>query len=231
MCSSDLSMDDLTAVRVGSVLREGLDAEMVVRDLEVRVDSDQVEVIAWCGGDDDTQESIGSKLERIAQRAMGTRLWGLYRFRVSEMDGERVKLQAVSRAAGLPDILPVDMYPGLAGAHGELTLGAEVLVQFIEGDPSMPVITQFAGRRGPGHVPTKMTIDASSILLGAAASVFIALSSKVDTEIQRIWNHLKFTFPATATDGGLALWEAQTTAADAAAALVQSVASTKVKSE
>lgn len=230
-----LSMDDLTSVRVGSVLREGLDAEMVVRDLEVRVDSDQVEVIAWCGESDDTQARLTAALARLAQRAMGDRIWGKWRYRVIEMDGDRVKLQAVSRAAGLPDTMPVSMGPGVAGAHAELAPAAEVLVEFIEGSPTAPIITHFAGKDGTGFVPVTLLFDASSeIKLGAAAAAFIALSTKTDTEIQRIWTHLKTTFPATtapAPDGGAGLWNAQVTAATAAGAAAQSTASTKVKSE
>lgn len=182
-----LTMEDLSAVGVGSVLREGLDSEMTVRDLEIRIDSDAAVMVAWCGGTPSTQDRLSSALARIVDRETGARIWGTWRYRVSEMDGDRVKLQAIARDAGLPDALPVDMYPGLAGAHAVLTNGAEVLVEFVEGLPTMPIVTRFVGKGGSGFSPVSMTLDATSeIKLGASASDFVALAAKVLTELQDI---------------------------------------------
>jgi hypothetical protein len=59
---------------------------------------------------------------------------------------------------GLPDLLPLSVWPGIAGAHAELAPGAEVLVGFIEGDRTQPVVLAFAGREGPGFVPVRLTL-------------------------------------------------------------------------
>ena len=224
-----LAMDDLRSVGIGSVLTEGVDESRTIREMEIRVTGDDAVIIAWCGGSDESADRVGDLLAAFVASEASRTLVSLYRYRVSQMDGERVKLQAISRAAGLPDLLPVDMLPGVAGAHAELALGSEVLVSFVEGDPRQPVITQYAGRRGPGHVPTKLTIDATQILWGAAASAFVALSTKTDTEIQRIWTLLTTWVPtlSPAIDNGAAL----KTAAGLAYPGVQSTASTKVKSE
>ena len=182
-----LAMDDVASVVVGSVLTQGLDESMTVRELEIRIDADEAIVVAWCGGTASSAERIADSLRIIQRREQAKVIHGLWRYRVSQMDGDRVKLQAISRAAGLPDVLPVDMYPGMAGLHAALTNGAEVLVQFIEGSPTMPVITHFVGKGGPGHEPSTITIDATSqIKMGAGASEFVALATKVLTELQDI---------------------------------------------
>jgi len=98
-----------------------------------------------------------------------------------------VKLQAINRSAGLPDILPASMFPGVAGVHAALTPGATVAVEFLDGDPARPVVTGFVGKDGTGFVPVSLTLDASSeIKLGASASDFVALAAKVLTELQDI---------------------------------------------
>lgn len=227
-----LSLDDLGAVVVGSVLSEGLDVDLTVRDMEIRVDAEEAVIVAWCGGTPSTQDRISSALSRLVERESGERIYGKWRYRVVEMDGDRVKLQAISSAAGLPDILPVDMYPGLAGVHAVLTNSAEVLVEFVEGSPSLPIITGFVGKGGSGFVPVSLTLDATSeIKLGASASDFVALATKVNTEIDRIWTHLQGPLSALTGDGGATLWTNQIAAAEIAAGLVQDVDATMVKAE
>jgi hypothetical protein len=77
---------------------------------------------------------------------------------VSMAPDGRVNLQAVRKAAGLPDVLPVAQWPGLAGSHAELAQGAEVLVEFIEGDRTMPIVTRYVGKDGPGFVPVSVSL-------------------------------------------------------------------------
>jgi hypothetical protein len=98
-----------------------------------------------------------------------------YRYRVFEMQANRVKLQAVRKLAGLPDIIPAVMLPGVPGTWAELTPGSTVLVQFIEGDESMPVITHFEDRDGGGWIPLALVLEATNtIKLGANATLGVA---------------------------------------------------------
>lgn len=158
-----LEMDDLAVVGVGATLTEGFDTPLTVREIEIRIDADRAVMIVWGGGGDDTADRLGDAFRRLVARPRESRIWGLWRYRVSKMSGARVKLQAIAADAGLPDLAGgVDQVPGLAGAHAELTPGALVLVQFVEGDPRRPVVTQYAGRAGPGHVPTKLRLALSS---------------------------------------------------------------------
>lgn len=174
-----LAVDDLRAVGVGSVLTDRLDTPQTVSELEINVSADVVRMRAWTGGGEASRGRIEDAMRAIVRRAVDDRIWGLWRYRVVRMSGDRVELQAVRRDAGLPDVLPVSMWPGLAGAHAELTGGAEVLVQFIEGNRTMPIITHFAGKDGAGWAPANVILSASTTLRlgGEGASQGVPLGS------------------------------------------------------
>ncbi|WP_437982920.1 hypothetical protein [Sorangium sp. So ce117] len=95
---------------------------------------------------------------------------GKYRYRVLAMAGDRVDLQAVRKGAGLPDILPMPIAAGMAGLSAELTPGALVLVEFIEGDPQLPVVTGFSRDGGSTFLPVSLLVDAiDTVRIGAEA--------------------------------------------------------------
>ncbi|WP_437671538.1 hypothetical protein [Sorangium sp. So ce131] len=95
---------------------------------------------------------------------------GKYRYRVLAMAGDRVDLQAVRKSAGLPDILPVPIAAGMAGLSAELTPGAIVLVEFIEGDPQLPIVTAFSRDGGSTFLPVSLVLDATeAVRIGAGA--------------------------------------------------------------
>lgn len=154
-----LAADDPASVKIGSILSERLDAPQTVRDFELTLSGGKFRVTAWCGGSEAEAGRLPSLLRAIARRVTDAPLFGKYRYRVVTMASDgRVELQAVRKGADLPDVKPVSQWPGVAGAHAELTPGAEVLVEFIEGDRSMPVITGYAGKGGVGFVPISLTL-------------------------------------------------------------------------
>lgn len=157
-----LTADDLGAVQIGSVLAERLDAPQTVAELDVHVTPDHVRIVAWTGEGTAQRGRLAGALRRIIERSTDRRLHGLYRYRVVRMSGDRAELQAVRRAGGLPDLLPISAWPGIAGAHAELTPGAEVLVQFVEGDRTQPIVSHFAGKDGTGWAPVELVLTASS---------------------------------------------------------------------
>jgi hypothetical protein len=107
----------------------------------------------------------------IVERVLARKLYGKYRYRVVAMAADgRVKLQAITKAAGLPDVVPATMRPGVAGVSADLALGGEVLVEFIAGKASDPIVTAFAGKGEPGFVPTKLVIGAASAGSAPAAA-------------------------------------------------------------
>jgi hypothetical protein len=158
-----IAVDDPSVIQIGAVLSKDLDAPQTIREYEIRITDHELRITAWCGGGEASSGRLAGLLAAIARRATDGPLWGMWRYRVVRMavDG-RVELQAVRRAAGLPDVAPVSMWPGVAGAHAELTPGAEVVVEFVEGDRTQPVITHFAGKDGVGFVPASLAFCGST---------------------------------------------------------------------
>jgi len=154
-----LGVDDPGAVRVGSVLTgKPLDGPLTVREVEVVVTPERFRVVAWCGGSERAAGHLPAVLAAIHRRLGDGRVHGVYRYRVIRMAGTRVELQAVRKAAGLPDLIPVSQCPGVPGALARLTPGAQVLVQFLEGDPTMPVITGYGGPGEDGFAATELVL-------------------------------------------------------------------------
>lgn len=101
----------------------------------------------------------------VLQHVEPLKLNALVRYRVISVGADkRLSLQIVRKAAGFPDVLPIDIWPGLPGGHGEPAAGSVVLVTFVEGNPSMPVVTHFARKSDAGFVPVNASLDASSTL-------------------------------------------------------------------
>jgi hypothetical protein len=154
-----LAVDDPGAVGIGSLLSTRLDVPQVVREFELRITTDEIRVKAWTGGTETSRSRVAALMRSIARRATDAELHGVYQYRVVRMatDG-RVELQAVRRSVGLPDLLPVRMWPGVAGAHAELEPSAEVLVSFIEGDRTRPIISHFTGKDGAAWIPVSLAL-------------------------------------------------------------------------
>lgn len=171
-----LALDDLTAIGIGSVLTEGLDAPQTVRELVIDVTPEATRVRAWCGTDT-RYGRVAGLLRTLVERVVAESQSGPVKYRVSRMNVDRVELQIVNRRAGLPDLLPISMWPGVAGVHSTLTPGAEVLVEFIDGDRSQPVVTHFAGKDGAGWSPVELVLDGTTVKIGAGAASPIALKS------------------------------------------------------
>jgi hypothetical protein len=193
----EFASDDLTAVGIGSILANGLDAPQTVRELELRIDPGQTRVLAWCG----TTSSRGrlqAALRSIIDRATDGEIYGPRKYRVVRVSGagDRVELQPVNRRIGLPDIIPASMWPGASGIHATMTPGAEVLVEFIDGDRTQPIVTHFAPKGGPGFVPVRIDF-------GQDPTSFIALADLVATELQafRTWANAH-THSGVTTGGG-----------------------------
>lgn len=168
-----LAADDPAAIGVGSVLRARLRTPVVVRELELEVTRGALRVTAWCkeGGEAAAEERTLRTLRALIRESLPELTFlGRYRYRVVRQVGRRLDLQVVRKRSGLPDILLVPVHPGMAGLAAELTPGTIVLVEFIEGDPRLPIVTHFAAEDEPGFLPVELAIDATNkVRVGAAA--------------------------------------------------------------
>lgn len=155
-----LSVSDLQSVGVGSTLTKGLDSPLVVRSFELEIAPEGLRMRAWCGAG--RTSSLASSLRAIVERTTDKRITWPVRYRVVDMAGDRVDLQIVKKASGVPDGLSVPQWPGIAGAHIISALGAEVIVQFVDGDRSDPIVTNYAGRGSHGAIPKRLVLGAAS---------------------------------------------------------------------
>lgn len=159
-----LAIDDFSKVGIGSILSQGLDDPVTIFEMEVRIGVDSSRTVVWSGGSVRGRGRLAGSLRRIVEAVSQDRLFGKYRYRVVSMDGIRVELQSVSQASGLPDIVPVSQKPGVSGAHAALAGGSIVLVEFIEGDRTMPLVVAFAGKGEEGHAPDELDFSVGTTL-------------------------------------------------------------------
>lgn len=217
---AEIAVDELDAVVVGSVLSERLDEPQTVRELELEISAEGLRIRAWCGG---AAGSLGRGLDAlaaIARAEVERRLFGLWQYRVIQRSGDRLELQAVRAADGLPNVLPISIWPGVAGAFAEIAAGAEVLVQFVGGLRSFPIVTHACPKGAGGFVPftlkltadssitveaaSEVVLDAAAMKLGALAVEPPAWASKVLEELVKI--QVALNNATSSPSGGALLW-------------------------
>src|SRR6185437_9736782 len=133
---------------------------------------------------------------------------GTWEYRIVTQDGVRLNLQPVRASSGMPDLARVMVRPGVPGFSAQHMLGARVLVTFVDGDPSRPVVVSFEDAEGSGFSPSSVSISAG----GMAATEHV-------TTIEAVVNLLMALMPAVITGGSPApLTDPQLAAAVAAAA-------------
>lgn len=103
----------------------------------------------------------------------GRKFAGLWEYRIVAQQGERLNLQAIRVSTGMPDLQHVMVRPGVPGAKATHTLGARVVVGFIDRDPTRPVVVAFEDAEGAGFLPTALAINASTsiALAGGGAAL------------------------------------------------------------
>lgn len=174
--------DDVSAAFPGATIadaeRLGADT-LTIHDCTIHVNPKKCRAFVRSGTD--THDRIVGLVQAIARASDPQRaFWGLYRYRVFRMSGDRVELQAVRADIGLPDAIPIPIAPGLGGASASLTPGSVVYVAFADGDPSLPVVVAGTPRGEPGHVPVLVRLDATTdVELGGAGGRVLRSGDKV----------------------------------------------------
>jgi hypothetical protein len=115
------------------------------------------------------ERGSGSRVPRAFARAVESVMaWARYRgvwsYRVVSQHGERLDLQAERASAGMPDLQLVRVRPGVPGWRASHALGSMVLVAFVDGDPSRPVVIAGDDADSPGHVPAALAADAGTTI-------------------------------------------------------------------
>ena len=184
----------LTDVRFGAV---------TVRAVEQCFSEGRARAIAWCGIASSLTSAIGS----VASHAVGATHLRLYRYRVVAQNSDgRLLLQTAKPGGVVPDALPIDVWPGMAGLSAEITPGTEVLLGFVESDPAQPVVLAFQS-----EPPLTLTLDATSVIhLGKDATSPAAKGDELARCIGDLRSAISKWAPVS-QDGGAALKTALTT--------------------
>lgn len=140
--TAEIGLDDPVALWVGSIIDDRFDEPKTIRDLEIHVEGSTCRVRAFL---DDASDS--TRLSHALDALFETReqrFYGTYRYRVySDSRDNTLNLQVVRPVSGLPDVLPVSIATGLAGARTKLDEGEIVKVAFDEGDITMPFVAHY----------------------------------------------------------------------------------------
>jgi len=113
----------------------------------------------WGAGIADSSR-LPEALRRIVENiTSGHRYFAPWEYRVVLRSSERYDLQAVRVSSGMPDLRHVRMRPA-AGCRVRPQLGSLVLVSFVDGDSSRPVITSADDADAPGFIPSELALMA-----------------------------------------------------------------------
>jgi hypothetical protein len=129
------------------------DGTLVARDVEQFFSSAQgarATVLVTRG----PRAGLADVLRGAVEELGGLALLRVYRYRFVSATADRLNLQAVEQ--GAPDLQPVPVWPGIAGAAAKLTPSQTVLVAFLNGRRSLPVVVGF-----DGALPKEVTLDAT----------------------------------------------------------------------
>lgn len=176
-----LAFDDPTLLLPGGSFTDArLEGTFVIHDLELWMKGSDLRARAWAGSDAD--DVLGAVLAQVVSDAMPRARFfgGPFRYRVVQQVVDRLHLQAVDGTLGLPDLPLIGMAPGVAGAAAKPTLGSVVLVDFIEGNPSMPLVRSFTRKDDAGHLPLELDLNAEEVVRVGKAADMVELGSGRD---------------------------------------------------
>ncbi|MCP3886454.1 MAG: hypothetical protein GY700_13490 [Propionibacteriaceae bacterium] len=163
-----LEIRDPRGVIVGSSLAEGIDDPQTVRELTLHASSGGLRMQVWTG--EGRYGLADSQAYTAYRRYSDGHLWGSWRYRVTRMTGDAIDARPVLSTHGLPELVGVQLSPGVPGCDVDVPAGLEVLVEFIEGNRAYPRIVAFAGHDQSSWTPTRLTLDAGAIELGDGAT-------------------------------------------------------------
>lgn len=132
-------------------------------DVEHEIDGDgTLRSTLWARGIADTSR-LSEALRRIVQSfTAGSKFCAPWEYRVVQVVGDRLNLQATRASSGMPDLQNVRIRPGVSGVKSHPPLGSLVEVHFVNGDPSQPRVCGFDDQDGAGAVAQDLTLQAGA---------------------------------------------------------------------
>ncbi len=151
-----------TETLVGLVPGVQIDGSAPATDVEFSIDSKRLTARIYAS-------SRSSRALSAIERAVlamfpELRYRGAYEFRIVSQSGERLNLQPVRSATGMPELQNVPVRPGMAGLKAQHLPGALVVVQFLDADGSRPIVSGFDDADAPGWMPLQIELGGPSAL-------------------------------------------------------------------
>ena len=170
-----------TIVWPGTVLTDPRFDTVTIRDVVQTFSTAGSRVQAFCASTEGTRlvTALTTMVEELGQLS---RLRS-YEYRVTKQNSDgRLFLQAVRKAAGVPDLLPIPVWASSPGDTSKFTPGTGVMVILSDGDGRWPRV--FAT---DGTVPIERHIDATTLIeLGAGAPAYAARGDALESIYQAL---------------------------------------------
>ena len=161
----ELASETIAGILPGLVV-DGL----TVLDVEHAVSKDGLRSKVWGKQGGAASRRLSAMRKIVDQMDPDRKFRGVSEYRVINQTGERLNLQAVRASTGMPDLGLVFVRPGVPGAKASHTLGAKVLVGFVDADETRPVVLGFVDADDGFFLPISSSFDATtSVTIGASA--------------------------------------------------------------
>lgn len=176
--TATLASDTIAGLLPGLAI-EGLD----VVDVEHTISKAGLRTQVWGRLGTAADRFVAGFRALLAQEDPQRRYRGVTEYRVVTQEGQRLNLQPIRVATGMPDLRRVPMRLGIPGVKATLTPGARVLVAFVDSDPGRPVVVGFEDSEGEAFKAILLEIDSNTFVdLGAGALPVIRA-----TDLAGIW--------------------------------------------
>lgn len=165
----DLAVESLE----GLVPGVSVDGSLPATDIEIDLSPSRLTARVYASALSSTTERLEAMAQVLAALDPHARFRGLFEYRVVLQTGDRFALQPVRVATGLPDL---DNVParGPAGIRATVLPGEQVLVAFIDADPSRPCVVAHDAWDSPGWMPLFVELGgpgAVGVALGVGGAV------------------------------------------------------------
>lgn len=111
----------------------------------------------------------------VAAFTSHTRYLGMYEYEVATAEFEKLSARPTDKALGLPELVDIPLLSPTSGFKAKLAPGVKVLVAFVNGSPSRPVVVSSDASKPALEITlvctTSLTIDAPSFELNASGTV------------------------------------------------------------
>ncbi len=126
-------------------------------DVELSVGPDGARCRAYAGleGGNERAQLFAQMLDLADP---GRRFRGVYEYRIVTQSGERLNLQPIRSRSQLPDLARVPVRMGVPGVRATHSPGAQVLVAFLDADPTRPCVVGFDAADQPGWLPLSLEL-------------------------------------------------------------------------